>query len=165
MVLAGVPSGPSSTSVTILPGTSQRTHQIVARPLLGLPDASPERVCDHASMPAHGYRLEGKGRSAVQTVQNDFSPCWMGLLICWTGGLCTSLFDSLTGLSDLKAAQRDRPGFTCHQNHVPGNRQVYGQPGGVRAPPMADADGDQGYGQGPLPGLPGLPHWSILTRG
>ncbi len=44
-----------------------------------------------------------------------------------------------------------------------GDRQAHGQPSGAWAPPVVDAGGDQGWGQGSLPGLTSLPHWPVRT--
>ncbi len=51
-----------------------------------------------------------------------------------------------------------------HQGNGSGNRQVHGKSSDARAPLMADADGDQGCRQSPLPGLSGLPYWPLRTH-
>ncbi len=44
-----------------------------------------------------------------------------------------------------------------NKDHSPGDREVHGQSGGDRAPPVAHADGDQGRKQGSLSWCPDYP--------
>ncbi len=61
----------------------------------------------------------------------------------------------------------NRPGTACHPGHRPGDREVHDQPGSVRAPPVAHADGNQVRRQGPLPWCPDFsqrPLWTCGSR-
>ncbi len=121
-------------------------------------DASTRWVSGCTSLPTHCHRLEGEGQSPVQAMQDHFSARWTLLRFSWTGGFGAPLYGGSPGLSgqaplchrrvwawscDSQGAEKcNRPGFASHQDHRSSHREVYGQPGGARAPPVAHADGD-----------------------
>ncbi len=107
VVPAGAPSGPSATTLAVLPWSSRRAHEILALPLLCPPpyfrfirphhnwrrwrkevweDASTRWVSGCTSLPTHCHRLEGEGQSPVQVMQDHFSTRWTLLRFSWTGG-------------------------------------------------------------------------------
>ncbi len=130
-------------------------------------DSSAGWVSGCATLPTHCDRLEGKGRPPIQAMQDHFSTRWTLLRFSWTGRLGAPLDDGHPGLSgqtplcygqvwawscDSQGAEKwNRPVTVRHQDHRPGDREVRGQPGGARVPPVAHADGNQGRRQGPLP--------------
>ncbi len=144
-------------------------------------DASTGWVSGCTSLPTHCHRLEGKGQPPVQAMQDHFSARWTLLRFSWTGGFGAPFNGGSTGLSgqtplchrrvwacscDSQGAEKcNRPGFAHHQDHRPGDRKVYGQPGGARAPPVAHADGNQERRQGLLPWRPNFPQRPLWTCG
>ncbi len=117
---AGAPSGPSATTIAVLPWSSRRAHEILALPLLCPPpyfrfirphydwrrwrkgiweDASTGWVSGCTSLPTHCHRLEGEGQSPVQAMQDHFSARWTLLRFSWTGGFGAPLYGGSPGLS------------------------------------------------------------------
>ncbi len=120
VVPAGAPSGPSATTLAVLPWSSRRAHEILALPLLCPPpyfhfirphhnwrrwrkgvweDASTRRVSGCTSLPTHCHRLEGEGQPPVQAMQDHFSARWTLLRFSWTGGFSAPLYGGSTDLS------------------------------------------------------------------
>ncbi len=120
VVSARAPSGPSATTIAILPWSSRRAHEILALPLLCPPpyfhfirphydwrrwrkgiweDASTGWVSGCTSLPTHCHRLEGEGQSPVQAMQDHFSARWTLLRFSWTGGFGAPLYGGSPGLS------------------------------------------------------------------
>ncbi len=120
VVSAGAPSGPSTTSIAVLPWSSWRAHKILALPLLCPPpyfcficphygwrrwrkgiweDASTGWVSGCTSLPTHCHRLEGESQSPVQAMQDHFSARWTLLRFSWTGGFGAPLHGGSPGLS------------------------------------------------------------------
>ncbi len=120
VVSAGAPSGPSATTIAVLPWSSRRAHEILALPLLCPPpyfrfirphydwrrwrkgiweDASTGWVSGCTSLPTHCHRLEGEGQSPVQAMQDHFSARWTLLRCSWTGGFGAPLYGGSPGLS------------------------------------------------------------------
>ncbi len=120
VVPAGAPSGPSATTLAVLPWSSRRAHEILALPLLCPPpyfrfirphhnwrrwrkgvweDASTRQVSGCTSLPTHCHRLEGEGQPPVQAMQDHFSARWTLLRFSWTGGFSAPLYGGSTGLS------------------------------------------------------------------
>ncbi len=120
VVSAGAPSGPSTTTIAVLPWSSQRAHKILALPLLCPPpyfcficphygwrrwrkgiwvDASTGWVSGCTSLPTHCHRLEGESQSPVQAMQDHFSARWTLLRFSWTGGFGAPLHGGSPGLS------------------------------------------------------------------
>ncbi len=89
-------------------------------------------------------------RPSVQVTQDYFSACWTLLCFIWTGGFRAPLYGGPSGLSgqtplchgrvwawscNSQGVEKcNKPGPAHHQNHRPGDRVVYGQPGGALAP-------------------------------
>ncbi len=120
VVSAGAPSGPSATTIAVLPWSSRRAHEILVLPLLCPPpyfrfirphydwrhwrkgiweDASTGWVSGCTSLPTHCHRLEGEGQSPVQAMQDHFSARWTLLRFSWTGGFGAPLYGGSPGLS------------------------------------------------------------------
>ncbi len=120
VVSAGVPSGPSTTTIAVLPWSTWRAHEILALSLLCPPpyfrficphygwwrwrkgiweDASTGWVSGCTSLPTHCHRLEGESQSPVQAMQDHFSARWTLLRFSWTGGFGAPLYGGFTGLS------------------------------------------------------------------
>ncbi len=144
-------------------------------------DASWGWVSGCEPLPTHCYRLESKGCPPVQAMHDHFSACWTLLRFGWTGGFGAPLNGSPPGLSDKtplfhgwvwpwscnsqKAEKCYRPGTVHNKDHSPGDREVHGQPGVARAPPVAPADRNQGRRQGSLPWCPDYPQRPLWTGG
>ncbi len=113
VVSAGAPSGPSTTTIAVLPWSSRRAHEILALPLLCPPpyfrficphygwrrwrkgiweDGSTGWVSGCTSLPTHCHRLEGESQSPVQAMQDHFSARWTLLRFSWTGGFGAPLY-------------------------------------------------------------------------
>ncbi len=120
VVSAGAPSGPSTTTIAVLPWSTWRAHEILALSLLCPPpyfrficphygwwrwrkgiweDASTGWVSGCTSLPTHCHRLEGESQSPVQAMQDHFSARWTLLRFSWTGGFGAPLYGGFTGLS------------------------------------------------------------------
>ncbi len=120
VVSAGAPSGPSTTTIAVLPRNLRRAHKILALPLLCQPryfcficphygwrrwrkglweDASTGWVSGCTSLPTHCHRLEGESQSPVQAMQDHFSARWTLLRFSWTGGFGAPLYGGSPGLS------------------------------------------------------------------
>ncbi len=120
VVSAGAPSGPSTTTIAVLPWSTWRAHEILALSLLCPPpyfrficphygwwrwrkgiweDASTGWVSGCTSLPTHCHRLEGESQSPVQAMQDHFSARWTLLRFSWTGGFGAPLYGGSTGLS------------------------------------------------------------------
>ncbi len=120
VVSAGAPSGPSTTTIVVLPWSSRRAHEILALPLLCPPpyfrficphygwrrwrkgiweDASTGWVSGCTSLPTHCHRLEGESQSPVQAMQDHFSARWTLLRFSWIGGFGAPLYGGSSGLS------------------------------------------------------------------
>ncbi len=98
VVSSEAPSSPLPTLLPLLPQSTRRAHEIVARPLLILhlsfcfscshirwrhwrkrirAPASSGWVCGRTSLPAHSYRMEGEGEPSVQSVQSHIRTRWL----------------------------------------------------------------------------------------
>ncbi len=120
VVSAGAPSGPSTTTIAVLPWSTRRAHEILALSLLCPPpyfrficphygwwrwrkgiweDASTGWVSGCTSLPTHCHRLEGESQSPVQAMQDHFSARWTLLRFSWTGGFGAPLYGGSSGLS------------------------------------------------------------------
>ncbi len=95
-------AGPSSASLSVLPGSPRRAHEVVARSLFGSlsqylfcctllsgkrsrkrlrEDASPRRSSGCASLPTDCHWMENEGRSPLQAMQNDVCPHWTSIFL------------------------------------------------------------------------------------
>ncbi len=128
--------------------------------------ASSGWVCGRTFLPAHSYRMEGKGEPSVQAMQSHICTRWMCLLGGWTSGLSAALYGCDPSLSGQDARQwgsrsgcsftqgpeeHDRPGSTHHQSHRPGHLAFDVKPDNIRAPPLAHDDRNERGGQSSIP--------------
>ncbi len=97
----------------------------------------PSKPCRTTSaLAGRSYASAGQAASALHS---------MAVLQVYQAKLLSAIDESEPDPATLKGAEKcNRPGSVCHQDHRPGDRKVYGQPGGARAPPVAHADGNQG---------------------
>ncbi len=126
VVSSEAPSGPLPTLLPLLPQSTRRAHEIVARPLLIShlsfcfscshihwrhwrkrirAPASSGWVCGRTSLPAHSYRMEGEGEPSVQSVQSHIRTRWTRLFGGWTSGFSATLYGCAPGLPGQDARQ------------------------------------------------------------